>query len=55
MPRHAELVLPIFAVCVLVAAAPILVALAGALVPLILAGGLIAGFLRIVWWHTRKW
>jgi hypothetical protein len=35
--------------------APLLARLAGALVPLVLVGGLVAGVLRVVWAYTRRW
>jgi hypothetical protein len=45
----------IFALAVLVAAGPTLVALAHALVPLVIVGGIVVVLLRLVFFHTRRW
>lgn len=46
------LITAIVALAVLVAAGPALVALAHALAPLVLALGLVAGVLRLIWYWT---
>jgi hypothetical protein len=40
---------------VLVAAGPTLVALANAVVPLVIAVGVVVAVLRLVFFHTRRW
>lgn len=49
------LVIAIAALCILVSAGPTLVALAHAALPLVIAGGVIAIALRLVFFHTRRW
>jgi hypothetical protein len=45
----------IIVLAVLVAAGPTLVALVHAAVPLVIAGGVVAVVLRLVFFHTRRW
>lgn len=49
------LVVSMAALAVLASVGPTLVALSHALVPLIIAAGLVAAVLRLVYYHTRKW
>ena len=49
------LVLALITISILVAAGPTIVCLAQALVPLIVAVGLTAAVVRIVWFYTRRW
>jgi hypothetical protein len=49
------LIVAIVALAVLVSAGPTLVALAHAAVPLVIAGGVVAVVLRLVFFHTRRW
>ncbi len=49
------LVVAIVALSVLVSAGPTLVALVNAAVPLVVAVGLVAAILRVVFFHTRRW
>lgn len=49
------LVASVVALCLLVAAGPTLVALAQAAVPLVIALGVVAAVLRLVFFHTRRW
>lgn len=51
----AWLVAAIVALAMLVSAGPALVALANAAVPLVIAGGVVAIALRLVFFHTRRW
>lgn len=41
--------------CLLVSAGPVLIALLGAAVPLVIVGGIVVAILRLVFFHTRKW
>jgi hypothetical protein len=43
------------ALALLVSAGPTLIALAQALVPLVIVGGIVAAVLRIVFFYTRRW
>ncbi len=49
------LVVGIVALAVLVSAGPTLVALAHAAVPLVIALGVVAVIVRLVFFHTRRW
>jgi hypothetical protein len=51
----AYLIAAIVALSVLVSAGPTLVALANAAVPLVIAVGVVAVALRLVFFHTRRW
>lgn len=48
------LVVAIVSLSVLVSAGPTLIALAHAALPLVIAGGLVAAILRLVFFHTRR-
>lgn len=45
----------IIGLAVLLSAGPTLVALAQAVVPLVIAGGIVAVIVRVVFFHTRRW
>jgi hypothetical protein len=45
----------VVALAMLVSAGPALVALANAAVPLVIAIGVVAAVLRLVFFHTRRW
>jgi hypothetical protein len=49
------IVIGIIALSVLVSAGPTLVALVNAAVPLVVAVGVVAVVLRLVFFHTRRW
>lgn len=49
------LIVAIVALSLLVSAGPTIVGILNAAVPLIIAGGLVAAVLRLVWFHTRRW
>ena len=51
----AYLIVGIVALSVLVSAGPTLVALVNAAVPLVVAIGVVAVVLRLVFFHTRRW
>jgi hypothetical protein len=48
-----SLIISIVALSVLVSAGPTLIALVNAAVPLLIAGGIVAAVLRLVFFHTR--
>jgi hypothetical protein len=49
------LIIAIVALSMLVSTGPTLVALAHAAIPLVVAAGIVAVVLRLVFFHTRKW
>lgn len=49
------LVVAIVVLAVLTSAGPTLVALLHAAVPLVIAGGVVAAVLRLIFFHTRRW
>jgi hypothetical protein len=49
------LIVGVVALTILVAAGPTLVSLAHAALPLVIAGGVVAVVLRLVFFHTRRW
>lgn len=51
----AYLIVAIVALSILVSAGPTLVALAHAAVPLVVAVGVVAVVVRLVFFHTRRW
>lgn len=56
MKSPATLVVTIAAVLMIVAAlSPSLIALSHALVPLVVAVGVVGAILRLVFFHTRRW
>ncbi len=50
-----KLLLGAVAVIALCSVGPSLIALAHALVPLVIVGGIVAVVLRLVFFHTRRW
>lgn len=54
-PPGKLLLVLIIALAVLVSAGPTLIALAHAALPLVIAGGVVAAVLRLVFFHTRRW
>lgn len=49
------LITAVVALILLAAAAPLLIALSRALLPLVLVAGVVAVVLRLVFFHTRRW
>lgn len=45
----------VFGVVLLAAAAPLLIELSRALIPFVVAVGVVAVILRLVFFHTRRW
>ncbi len=54
-PKTTFLIVAIIALTVLVSAGPTLIALVHAAVPLVIAVGIVAVVLRLVFFHTRNW
>lgn len=45
----------VVALIVLIAVAPVLLQLLGALIPLVVIAGVVIGGVRLIWFSTRRW